>query len=56
MADTQQTTQTQAQTGEATTQPGTRTQGAQQNQATSTASPSWMITVEAPEAAAQETD
>lgn len=36
--ETQQTTQTQAQIGEATTQPGTQTQGAQQNQATSTAS------------------
>lgn len=38
MGDTQQTTQTQAQTGEATTQPGTQTQDPQQNQATSTAS------------------
>ena len=38
MDETQQTTQTQAQIGEATTQPGTQTQGAQQNQATSTAS------------------
>ena len=31
MDETQQTTQTQAQIGEATTQPGTQTQGAQQN-------------------------
>lgn len=38
MDETQQTTQTQAQTGEAITQPGTQTQGAQQNQATGTAS------------------
>lgn len=37
MGDTQQTTQTQAQTGEATTQPGTQTQDPQQSQAASTA-------------------